>query len=114
MTLKSLLVLGSLLGSTLLLSTSAFTHDKTHDNHEDFTLIYAGQVLAVPGQPAKKDQTIIIHEGKIVGIENGFLEDNDATILDHRDMFFLPGLIDSHVHLRPRRPQRDFRPAPRH
>ena len=88
------------LGVSLIAAATAIAHDKTHDNHEDFTLIYAGQVLAVPGQPAKKDQTIIIHEGKIVGIENGFLEDDDARILDHRDMFFLPGLIDSHVHLR--------------
>lgn len=96
MTLKSILALGA----ALLTSTAALAHDDTHDNHKDFTLIYAGQVLDVPGKPAKKDQTIIIHDGKIIGIEDGFLEDDEATILDHRDMFFLPGLIDSHVHLR--------------
>ncbi len=81
-------------------SFNAFAHDETHDSHEDFTLIYAGQVLAVPGEDPIEDATIIIHDGKIVGVEEGFLEDDDATILDKRDMFFLPGLIDSHVHLR--------------
>lgn len=81
-------------------SFNAFAHDETHDSHEDFTLIYAGQVLAVPGEDPIEDATIIIHDGKIVGVEEGFLEDDEATILDKRDMFFLPGLIDSHVHLR--------------
>ena len=79
---------------------SAFAHDETHDNHEDFTLIHAGHVMAVPGEAVLKDQTIIIHDGKIVGIESGFLDDDDATIIDGKDMFYLPGLIDSHVHLR--------------
>jgi len=75
-------------------------HDEDKETTESYTLIYAGHVLDVPGNPAKKDQTIIINDGKIVGIESGFVIDDDALILDHRDMFFLPGLIDSHVHLR--------------
>ncbi|MEP6343477.1 MAG: amidohydrolase family protein [Maricaulaceae bacterium] len=96
MTIKSILAIGV----SLLAASTVLAHSDTHDDYKDFTLIYAGQVLDVPGKPAKTDQTIIIHEGKIVGIEDGFLEDEEATILDHRDMFFLPGLIDSHVHLR--------------
>ena len=70
------------------------------ENHEDYTLIHAGHVMAVPGEDVLTDQTIIIHEGKIVGVEAGFLDDADATIIDGKDMFYLPGLIDSHVHLR--------------
>lgn len=94
-----------LAGVALALTLSAFTlssyaHDDTHDSHKDFTLIYAGKILAVPGKAPKSDQTIIVHDGKIVGIEDGFIEDDEATIIDKRDMFFLPGLIDSHVHLR--------------
>ncbi len=79
---------------------NAFAHDETHDGHQDFTLIHAGQVMAVPGKAVLTDHTIIIHEGEIVGVEPGFLEDEDAVIVDGKDMFFLPGLIDSHVHLR--------------
>ena len=82
-----------------LLSTGAFAHDGTHDDHKDFTLIYAGEVLDVPGQAPKSEQTIIIHNGKIVGVEDGYIEDDGATIIDLSDMFVLPGLIDSHVHL---------------
>ena len=87
--------------AALALTLTASAHDNgPHDSHKDFTLIYAGNVLAVPGEAPKSNQTIIIHDGKIVGIENGFIEDDEATIIDKRAMFFLPGLIDSHVHLR--------------
>jgi imidazolonepropionase-like amidohydrolase len=97
MTFKTFLALGA----ALTLTASAAFAQKSHDtDREDFTLIYAGKVLDVPGQPAKTDQTIIIHDGKIVAIEDGFVTDDKAVILDHRNMFFLPGLIDSHVHLR--------------
>jgi len=81
-------------------ASEAFAHDETHDSHKDFTLIHAGQVMAVPGEAVLENQTIVIHDGKIVGIEDGFLDDKDATIIDGKDMFYLPGLIDSHVHLR--------------
>ena len=98
----SVMIKQLLLGAAALaFASSAFAHSKDdHDNHEDFTLIHAGQVLAVPGKAPKSKQTIIIHDGKIVGIEDGYIDDDDATIIDGKDMFFLPGLIDSHVHLR--------------
>ena len=52
----------SVFGTALLLSASALTQEAPDENYEDFTLIYAGQVLAVPGQPAKTDQTLsLIH-----------------------------------------------------
>ena len=89
-----------LAGAALTFTLSASAHDETHDSHKDFTLIHAGQVLAVPGKAPKSEQTIIIHEGKIVEIEDGYVDDDEATIIDGKDMFFLPGLIDSHVHLR--------------
>jgi len=98
--MRKLLLVGAAITLMVTGALSVSAHDDTHDNHKDFTLIYAGKVLDVPGEAPKTDQTIIIHKGKIVGIEAGFIEDNEATIIDKRDMFFLPGLIDSHVHLR--------------
>ena len=73
---------------------AAFADDSEAD-YSDYTLIHAGHVMAVPGEGVKKDHTIIIHDGKIVGVESGFIEDDDATIIDGTDMFYLPGLIDS-------------------
>lgn len=100
--MRKILLASAALALTIAAPTLSISahDDDNHDTHEDFTLIYAGKVLAVPGTAPKSDQTIIIHDGKIVGIEDGFIEDDEATIIDKRDMFFLPGLIDSHVHLR--------------
>lgn len=68
-------------------------------SYADVTLIHAGTVLALPGEAPLKEQTLIIHDGKIIGLESGYLNDDDATIIDLKNSFILPGLIDSHVHL---------------
>jgi len=88
-----------LTGVALSLSIVSAAHDGDHDTHKDFTLIHAGTVLAVPGQAPLKQRTIIIHEGKIIGVEAGYIDDDEAVIIDLKDKFILPGLIDSHVHL---------------
>ncbi len=87
-------------GIAVFSAERATAHELPDETYEAYTLIHAGHVMAVPGEDVLKDHTIIIHDGKIVGIEAGFLEDNDATIIDGKDRFYLPGLIDSHVHLR--------------
>ena len=97
---KTLLQASSvLIGAGILVANSASAHKGEHENYKDFTLIHAGSVLVVPGDAPLSEHTIIVHEGEIIGIEPGYLDDEDATIIDGKDMFFLPGLIDSHVHL---------------
>lgn len=88
-----------LMTAALMLAAPALAHGDGHDTHEGFTMIHAGTVIAVPGEAPLRNQTIIVNEGKVVGIEAGFLADNDATIIDGKTMTFMPGLIDSHVHL---------------
>ena len=77
-----------------LLATSALAHDGAH------TYIHAGQVLAVPGKTVSNEQTIILAGDKIESIKPGYLIDGAAQIIDLKDSFVLPGMIDSHVHLR--------------
>lgn len=89
-----------MLGAALVMAGAAFAHGDGHDSHEDFTLIHAGTLIAVPGQAAQSEQTVIIRDGKIVEIQDGYLDDDEATIIDLKNMTVLPGLIDSHVHLR--------------
>lgn len=89
-----------MLGAALMMAGSANAHGDDHDSHEDFTLIHAGTLIAVPGQDAKTQQTIIIRDGKIVEIEDGYVQDEEAKIIDLKNMTVMPGLIDSHVHLR--------------
>ena len=66
------------------------------------TIIYAGELLVVPGKPTLKNQTMTIKEGKIITIEAGFIgqeETENITLVDLRDAFVMPGLMDMHVHL---------------
>jgi imidazolonepropionase-like amidohydrolase len=64
------------------------------------TVIHAGRLLAEPGQPPKAAQSVRIADGKIVAIADGFIDPPEgARLIDLKDRFVLPGLIDCHVHL---------------
>src|SRR3546814_8715690 len=64
------------------------------------TVIHAGQLLAEPGKPARGASTIIVEGGRIVSIADGYQPaEPGATLIDLKDKYVLPGLIDSHVHL---------------
>ena len=65
----------------------------------DVTLIHAGKLLAVPGNAPATNMTIIVEDGRITGVQDGFVEAEDATVIDLSDKFVLPGLMDMHVHL---------------
>jgi len=69
-------------------------------------LIQAGAVLTVPGQPPQGPSTLLIRNGHIAGRHDGFVDasafspaDHAVRIIDLRDAFVLPGLMDTHVHL---------------
>ncbi len=67
---------------------------------EKVVVVQAGQLLDRPGSAPKGPSTLIIRNGRIAeilpGISNG---PEGAKLIDLRDKFVLPGLIDSHVHL---------------
>ncbi len=66
------------------------------------TLVQAGSLLDRPGQAPRGASTIVVDAGKIVAVLDGFVGAEkypDATVIDLRQKFVLPGLIDSHVHL---------------
>jgi imidazolonepropionase-like amidohydrolase len=65
----------------------------------DVTLIHAGELLAVPGKPPAREMTVIVEDGVITGVQKGYAETEGATIVDLRNAFVLPGLMDMHVHL---------------
>jgi imidazolonepropionase-like amidohydrolase len=69
----------------------------------DVWFVHAGSVLAVPGEKVLSQQTIVVQDGLIERIEDGYsLPDSvnaDAQIIDLKDQFVLPGLMDMHVHL---------------
>ena len=64
------------------------------------TFIHAGQLLDRPGERPRGNSTIVVRDGKVAEIRDGFAQpDAGATVVDLRDKFVLPGLIDMHVHL---------------
>lgn len=64
------------------------------------TYIHAGHVLAVPGEGYQTKKTILIEDGRITSIQDGYRSPPDASaVIDLKNAYVLPGLIDSHVHL---------------
>jgi imidazolonepropionase-like amidohydrolase len=65
------------------------------------TYIQAGKVMAVPGEAVRGETTIIVTDGRIVSLEDGYKSPRDkkTAVIDLKDSYVLPGLIDAHVHL---------------
>jgi imidazolonepropionase-like amidohydrolase len=79
--------------------------DQTPDS-ESLVIIHAGTLLAMPGMPPENNKTVLVKNGFIDRIADGFLsatelglEPNTAKVVDLKDKFVLPGLIDGHVHI---------------
>ncbi len=79
-----------------LLATTAATAQAP----QSVTVIHAGTLLDRPGKPPRRNASIIVRGGRIEAIEDGFVAaPAGGRVIDLRDRFVLPGLIDSHVHL---------------
>ncbi len=72
----------------------------------EITVVHAGWLLAVPGEPPAARQSIVIQDGRITQVVSGFLDpaqlsndDTEVRLIDLSNEFVLPGLFDAHVHL---------------
>ena len=65
------------------------------------TFVEAGRLLADPSNGVvQRSKTLVISGNQVVDIRDGFVGDPaQGRVIDLRDSFVLPGLIDSHVHL---------------
>ena len=64
----------------------------------DTTYVQVGRLLADPATgKVETNKTLVVRDGRIVEIDDGFVGSGD--VVDLRDSFVLPGLIDTHVHL---------------
>ncbi|HEX6374732.1 MAG TPA: amidohydrolase family protein [Allosphingosinicella sp.] len=64
------------------------------------TYVHAGRLLDRPGRPPRGPSTIMVAGGRIIDVADGLVPPPaGAALIDLKDRFVLPGLIDSHVHL---------------
>ena len=65
------------------------------------TYIHAGRLIAIPGKPVRGPSTIIVDNGRIAAVRDGLVAaPAGAVLIDLSSKTVLPGLVDSHVHLR--------------
>ena len=74
------------------------------DGDDTWVIVHAGTLLAVPGEPAENEKTIVIRNDVIESVLDGYVSPAeagapDAAIWSLQDSFVLPGLMDMHVHL---------------
>ncbi|MCK5748740.1 MAG: hypothetical protein KAH44_21170, partial [Oricola sp.] len=73
----------------------------------DYAVVHAGKLLATPGEAVAQNKTVIIKDGWVERIADGFLSadaigagaDDEVAVYDLKGMFVMPGLIDGHVHI---------------
>lgn len=69
----------------------------------DMRVIHAGQLLATPGEAPKSEQTIVVEGGRVVSVHNGYRAASefgaDAELIDLKDQFVMPGMMDMHIHI---------------
>ena len=70
---------------------------------ESAVVVHAGRLLDRPGQAPRGPSTLVIRQGRIERVLDGYADpgtvEAGAIVVDLRNRFVLPGLIDSHVHL---------------
>ena len=86
-----------LLASVALVAT---TPALAQTSSEQVTVIHAGTLLAEPGKPPRRNASVIVRGRTIAEVRDGFVDVPGARVVDLRAATVLPGLIDSHVHLR--------------
>ena len=93
--LRQIGLIAGAMAAALSLAGAAFAQEVS-------TIVHAGRLLADPsnGRVLSEQSILIGSDGRIIGVEPGYVTREGADVIDQRNRFVLPGLIDSHVHLR--------------
>jgi imidazolonepropionase-like amidohydrolase len=67
------------------------------------TIIHAGTLLTVPGEAPGKHQSLIVRDGRVESILDGFVGaesfEGAVDVIDLSESFVMPGLMDLHTHI---------------
>lgn len=91
----------ALAGAAFLLAASSFAQSASTEAPHVATIIHAGHLLADPstGRVLTEQSILVGSDGKIIGVEAGYVMRDGAAIIDESNRFVLPGFADCHVHL---------------
>lgn len=68
--------------------------------YAETVFVQAGKLLADPATgKVETAKTLVLENGKVSRIVDGYVAEPGGKVVDLKDSFVLPGLIDSHVHL---------------
>lgn len=68
--------------------------------YAETVFVQAGKLLADPATgKVETAKTLVLENGKVTKIVDGYVAEPGGKVVDLKDSFVLPGLIDSHVHL---------------
>lgn len=94
---------------SLLFIAVSFTQDEVALTEAEIdlhgaTIIHAGTLLAIAGEDPLVEQSIIVKDGNVVAVVEGYVDDHltgdtKPTIIDMSDKFVMAGMMDMHVHL---------------
>jgi imidazolonepropionase-like amidohydrolase len=93
------------LAGAILLALSTASVAQAPTAAPSCSVVQAGRLLDRPGHAPRGASTLLVCNGRIDAVREGFVDASafpngtNAMVIDLRDRFVLPGLIDSHVHL---------------
>lgn len=82
----------ALLGGAAALSLAAAANAEIY-------AVQAGRLIVDAAQPARGNSTVIVENGRVTRIDNGFTAPPGALVVDERSRTVMPGMTDAHVHL---------------
>ncbi len=85
-------MLNHLLAGAAALATATAAHAETY-------AIQAGRLIVDAAQAERGPSTVVVENGRITRIDNGFTAPAGAIVVDQRTRTVLPGMTDVHVHL---------------
>ncbi len=87
-------------GVLALLATTSLAVSASAQGQTGTLFVQAGRLLADPATgKVETAKTLVLENGKVARIVDGYVSEPGGKVVDLKDSFVLPGLIDSHVHL---------------